>query len=250
VPLDTLATIDGNTIISPTVTLRLIVTFSARAGCDLPADVLVMPSGEVGVALSARLWSRDEATCGPQQTITREVTAPPLGTPGAAFVVSDVNGKRSMFVNTTNQAAACTASAPGDLCDDDCDCTGSDPATICLTYSDGSRRCGRACHEDAQCRLNGSATFCGGPPDYACVSSQACRSPNECPFGESVVDCVCQPPLSLGGALCSCDADCPADSVCGDGACVQVCTGAHTCGVYGEGEGGSACFGGRCESLI
>jgi hypothetical protein len=257
VPLASVVTLDGKDTFSPTAAVRVIVRFEARS-CDVPADLLVevLPgNATTAIDLTAHLW-KGSVGCSASSTVVREVTVSASQAQNQIIVVRDKTTPTSEPLLVLTAAGGfspmCTAKMPGESCDDDCDCNDADPATLCLSRTDGTRRCGRPCHEDAECRLNGEASFCAGD-DWTCVQSQACRSAVSCPVGDTVIDCRCTPYYPLphpAPPFCGCDAECPEGTICGGGSCVQPCTGMHGCGTYGGGEGGTGCFDGVCVQFV
>jgi hypothetical protein len=230
--------------------IRILVEYLLRAGCDVPADLtsdLQLGDATDVLSIHAFAWHGDDACLGALTVVRRVVIVPSQPGENGILAVRDPMGSTTLLVTRFGATSpSCTPVDVGQACVSDCGCLAKDPSARCLTLQSGARACGRSCSEDPDCPADGSLCV---PGDYRCMFAEMCRDAASCPVGQRVSSCRCEPFAGAGGP-CSCDADCSADTVCNGSFCIQPCVTGADCAPACSGEGCGSCVDGVCVYTV
>jgi hypothetical protein len=221
---------------------RVLLRYSIRRGCDLPAPVTVTARPGQAFEVVAHAW-RGPADCvGAAATVTRVEVLPALS--GTRVRVRDAATGGTATLSVALQpalVASCDALALGAPCQLDCQCLAGDPEARCLTLAPQKRVCGRPCSADVDCAPTSPASVgrCDLSGTFACGAA-VCHTDGDCPPGQTASDCRCGPTPS-DARRCSCDGDCALGHLCSGGQCRSTCVTSRDCGP------GFACVG-LCSS--
>ena len=246
--------------------IRVVIDFRLRPACDIPAQpTLTIAGGNAvdSIRVTAHLWksSLTNAECGDnegdaQQVITTNDEAG-LSSPKVILLDGSKGGTLMGSRAVNPRLGRDCSSIVQHTCALSCDCLPLNNQSVCLSnqMADNGGVCTVPCGEDSDCTDPMSPTCDrGGLPGFTCQSNQPCTSP--CPFGQICQNFAggsgCRPVVTIStpSPQCTCDADCPAGTICpsvteGPANCFIPCVSASDCPLV-VGAPPFFCANGRC----